>query len=368
MKLTIERDELLRGLGRVQAIVERRGTMPILANVLIEAREDGLTLAATDLEVAVVATYPATVNTPGAVTLGAKKLHEIVRELESNDVALAADDGARVTITCGSAKFALLATSPEEYPSIPSADGVNFAQLDTPLLAELIDHTLYATSTDETRYNLNGVFVESTDGKRIRFVATDGHRLSLIERAVPTAVGFLSKGIIVPRKGLVEIRKLCDEGEGAVDLGLGDNFLLVRRPDLLLTTRLIDGEFPNYRQILPNSHRVRLLVERERLLHAVRRISLMAHERSRGFRLVLTDGQLELSAANPDLGEARETFPIEYQGDRFETAFNARYLLDVLGAMTAKEACLELSEELSPAQVRPADDPDQTAVIMPMRL
>src|SRR5262245_42351758 len=304
MKLSIERDELLRGLGRVQAIVERRGTMPILANVLIEAREDGLTLAATDLEVAVVATHPATVKTPGSVTLGAKKLYEIVRELEASEVVLASEDGARVTVTCGPAEFGRLVPSPAEYPSVPTADGVAFAQLDTPLVAELIDHTLYATSTDETRYNLNGVYIESADGKKIRFVATDGHRLSLIERAVPTAVGFLSKGIIVPPKGVAEIRKLCDDGHGAVDLGLGANFLKVRRPDLLLTTRLIDGEFPNYRQILPKSHRVRLLVERERLLHGVRRIALMAHERARGFRFVLSDGQIELSASNPDLGEA----------------------------------------------------------------
>ena len=368
MKLTIERDELLRGLGRVQAIVERRGTMPILANVLIEAREDGLTLAATDLEVAVVANHPATVKTPGSVTLGAKKLYEIVRELEGPEVLLSTDDGARVTLTCGPAKFALLSTSPEEYPSIASADGVAFAQIDTALVAELIDHTLYATSSDETRYNLNGVFIESVDGKRIRFVATDGHRLAMIERAVPTAIGFLAKGIIVPRKGVAEIRKLCDEGEGAVDLGLGDGFLMVRRPDLLLTTRLIDGEFPNYRQILPKGHKVRLLVERERLQHAVRRIALMAHERSRGFRFVLSDGQVELSASNPDLGEAREILPVEYQGERFETAFNARYLLDVLGSMSAKEVVLELSEELSPAQFRPVDDPDEIAVIMPMRL
>jgi DNA polymerase-3 subunit beta len=266
------------------------------------------------------------------------------------------------------AKFTLLSTSPEEYPSIPSAEGVAFVPLDTALVGELIDHTLYATSSDETRYNLNGVFVESLDGKRLRFVATDGYRVSLIERAVPEAVGFLAKGIIVPRKGVAEIRKLCDEGEGAMDLGLGEGFLLVRRPGLLLTTRLIDGEFPNYRQILPKSHRVRLVVERERLLHAVRRISLMAHERSRGFRFALADGQLDLSASNPDLGEAREQLAVEYQGDRFETAFNARYLLDVLGAMTAKEVVVELSEELSPAQLKPADDPDELAVIMPMRL
>jgi DNA polymerase-3 subunit beta len=367
MKLSIERDELLRGLGRVQAIVERRGTMPILANVLLEARAEGLTLAATDLEVAVVSSHTASVKTPGSVTLSAKKLYEIVRELEQSEVVLSADD-ARVTVTCGPARFNLLSTSPEEYPSVPSAENASFVQLDTALVAELIDHTLYATSTDETRYNLNGVFVEGVEDKHIRFVATDGHRLSMIERPVPNPVTFLGKGIIVPRKGVSEIRKLCEEGESALELGLSDSFLLVRGPDLLLSTRLIDGEFPNYRQIFPKSHRIRLVIDRERLLHAVRRIALLAHERSRGFRFVLADGQLDLSASNPDLGEARELLPVEYQGDRFETAFNARYLLDVLGAMTAKEVVVELTEELTPVQFRPVDDANETAVIMPMRL
>jgi DNA polymerase-3 subunit beta len=368
MKLKIEREELLRGLGRIQSIVERRGTLPILANALIRADQNGITLAATDLEVGITSTHAAEVSTPGAATLGAKKLYEIVRELDDPEVSIELEDGSRVRIDSGQARFSLLSITPEEYPTLPSAEGVTFVSIEAPLVAEMIDSTLYATSTDETRYNLNGVYMELGPEQRLVFVATNGHRLAKIEKAPPNPVAFLEKGIIVPRKGVGEIRKLCDETEEAIDIGLGDNFLLVRRPGLLLSCRLIDGEFPDYHQVIPEGHQIRVVVEREHLLHAVRRIALVAHERAGGFRLALEDGQMELHAQNPDLGEARELIPVEYHGDRFETGFNARYLLDALGAISSKELVLELRDELTPARLRPADDPDLVAVVMPMRL
>ncbi len=368
MKFQIDRDELLRGLGRIQGIVERRGTLPILSNALFQVREDGITLAATDLEVGVTATLAAKVTKTGAVTLVAKKLYEIVRELEETELTFSLEEGSRVRIDSGKARFSLLSISPEEYPSIPSGDGVNFVEMEASLLAEMVDRTMYATSTDEARYNLNGVFMELTEDKRLRCVATDGHRLAKIDKTPQKPLEFLSKGIIVPRKGVGEIRKLCDETDATVELGLRDGFLIVRRTGLTLSCRLIEGEFPNYRQVLPDDPKVRLLVDRERLLHAVRRISLLAHERSRGFRLAIEDGVLELSANNPDLGEAVEQLEIDYSGKRVETGFNARYMLDVLGSMISKEVSLELTDELAPARICPADDPDLLAVIMPMRL
>jgi DNA polymerase-3 subunit beta len=368
MKLQIEREELLQAIGRIQAIVERRGTLPILANALIQAEDDGLTLAATDLEVGVVSAHPAEVQEKGSVTLGAKKLFEITRELEDSEIRIALDEGSRVRLECGPARFSLLSISPEEYPTIPGPEGVSFVELESGLMSEMIDRTVFASSTDETRYNLNGVYMELLEEKRIRFVATDGHRLAKIDRAPSAPVDFLDKGIIVPRKGVAEIRKLCDETEGSIEMGLGEGFLLVRRPGLLLSSRLIDGEFPSYQQVIPADFRLRLLVDRERITHALRRISLLTHERSRGFRFAVEDGQIELSASNPDLGEAREVLPIDYTGDRFETGFNARYVLDALSAMASKEVLLELADELAPAQLRPADDVDHIVVVMPMRL
>jgi DNA polymerase-3 subunit beta len=367
MKLSIEREELLRGLARLQAIVERRGTLPILANALINARAGGVTFAATDLEVGIVARHPAQVQTEGSTTIGAKKLFEIVRELEDPEVSLRVEDGSRVQIQSGAARFSLLSISPEEYPTIPTAEGVDFIEMESALLAEMIDRTLYATSTDETRYNLNGVFMEAEE-ERVCFVATDGHRLARVSKALTRPAGFLSGGIIVPRKGMAEMRKLCDETEGRVEIGLGDGFLMLRCPDRLLSCRLIDGEFPNYRQILPKDCVHRLVLGRERLANAVRRIALVAHERSRGFRFALHDGQIELTASNPDLGEARESLPTDFAGERFETGFSARYVIEALGALTSKEVVLELTSELSPALLRPADGSDEMAVIMPMRM
>jgi DNA polymerase-3 subunit beta len=368
MRFSVERDELERGLARIQGIVERRSTLPILSNVLVQTKPDGITLSATDLEVGVVGSYAATVEEEGSATVGARKLYEIARELEEPEVTVATEEGSRVRVECGGVRFSLLTISPEEYPTLPSAEGAQLVRLESALLAEVIDRTLYAASTDETRYNLNGVFLERSPEGRLRFVATDGHRLAKVDKALPQPVPFLEKGILVPRKGMAEIRKLCDEADGAAEIGLQENFLIVRWPGLVLSSRLIDGEFPNYQQVLPKEQRIRVLVDRERLTHAVRRMALLAQERSRGFRIVLADGQMELSTSNPDLGEAREALPVDYPGARFETAFNARYVLDALGSMVAKEVSLELVEELAPAQLRPADDPDQLAVIMPMRL
>jgi DNA polymerase-3 subunit beta len=331
------------------------------------AEEEGLRLAATDLEVGVITRMTARIETQGQVTLGAKKLYEIVREFEESEVLLAIEDESRVRVECGPARFTLLAISPEEYPTIPGPDGVAFMEIEASLLSEMIERTLYATSTDETRYNLNGVYMELADEGRLRFVATDGHRLAMVDKTPKAPVGFLEQGIIVPRKGVAEIHRLCEETDGTVEVGLGDGFLIVRRPDLVLSCRLIDGEFVNYRQVLPADPQIRLVLERERLLHAVRRIALLTHERSRGLQLALDSGELELSTTNPDLGEAREVLPVDYRGDRFETGFNARYMQDALAAMASKEVSLEFVDELTPALMRPADDPDQLAIVMPMR-
>jgi DNA polymerase-3 subunit beta len=366
MKLTIERNDLLRGLGHIQAIVERRGTLPILSNVLMRVADDVLTLSATDLEVGVVSTHAASVSESGSVTLGAKKLHELVRELGDDQVLISTDDGARVRIESGPTVVNLLSISPEEYPTLPSADGIDFVPFDSVLLAEMIDRTLYASSTDETRYNLNGVFLEVSDDKLV-FVATNGHRLAKVERTPREPISFLSKGITVPRKGMSELRKICDTTDDSLQLGLGDGFLLARTEGLLLSCRLIDGDFPDYRQVIPGAGSIRIVVERERLIHAVRRLAIVAHERSGGFQVSLAEGALKLSAQNPDLGEAHEEIPVDYQGDPFKTGFNARYTLDTLASLISKEVVLELIDELSAVKIRPADDPDHLAIIMPMR-
>ena len=368
MKLTIDRDELLRGVGRVQGIVDRRGTLPILTNTLIRAEAGVLSLAATDLEVGIVATAKADVAAPGAITLGAKKLYEIVREIGPGAVTVEQEDASRVKIQAGGSRFSLLSVSAEEYPSLPSPEGVEMLGVDPELLGEMIDRTFYATCTDETRYNLNGVFVEVIEDGRLRFVATDGHRLAKVDRATRDKVTLFGPGRILPRKGVGEIRRLCDEGDGDVELGIADGVVLARRGALLLWCRLIDSEYPDYRQVLPAEQTICVEIDREPLLHAVRRIALVASDRASGFAFVLEDGSLVLTASNPDLGEAREQLDITYDGEKFETRLDARYVIDALTAMTAKQVVVEFINQLAPAQIRPADDPSEIAVIMPMRL
>jgi DNA polymerase-3 subunit beta len=367
MKLTIPRDELLRGTARAQTVVERRGTLPILANVLISTADQQVVLSATDLEVGVVSIHPAEVEEAGRTTLAARKLHEIVRELDHDHVQIQTTDDSRVRIQAGTAAFSLLAVSADEYPSIASSEGVDFIPLEASILRSLIDHTLYATSTDETRYHLNGVYVQTHAG-RLRFVATDGHRLALAEAAPAAVLAILHKSIIVPRKALAEIRRLCDETDGSVEIGLQENFLLVRKPGFLLSSRLIDAQFPNYEGVLPTHTRISIRVDREQLLHGVRRIALVATDRAGGFTLRLADQRVHLSASNPELGDVHEDLPVDWTGDPFQASFDARYLADALASLAGKEALLEFVDELSPLQLRPADLTDQIAVIMPMRL
>jgi DNA polymerase-3 subunit beta len=368
MKIQIDRADLTRGLSRVQAVVERRVGLPILSNALLRAEAGRLTLSCTDLEVGITSEHECQVTSPGSVTLAAKKLFEIVRELDDAAVTMQTEKDARVRLECGGARFALLSVSAEEYPTLPSAEGVGFVEIDASLLAEMIDRTLFATSTDETRYHLNGVYIERTPEGKLVFVATDGHRMPKTEKPAAAEVAFLGKGIIVPRKGMAELRKLCEETDGMVELGLSENFLLVRRPGLLLSCRLIDAEYPNWRGILPSEYRIRVLVEREPFLRAVRRVSLLAHEHTGSLRLALEPGKLLVSASNANLGEAREEIALDYDGDRFETGFNARYMSDALGAMDSKEVYLELTTEVQAASLRPADDLDYVSVVMPMRL
>ena len=375
MKLKITKAELHKGLGRIQAIVEKRNSMPILANVLLEAEKgsggDGsLRLAATDLEVGVRGQHPAQIEKAGGLTVGAKKLFEIVRELPDEDVALEATANSYLDIRCARSHFTLAGTAPEEYPTLPEFAPDSTVAVPTEVLSSMIERTMYASSLDETRYNLNGVFLEvDADTGKLRMVATDGHRLALVDREIPADLSGLANGVIIPRKGLAELKRLLDEDDvDEVSIGFEGNSGLARKGDVTLVMRLIEGEFPNYQQVIPSELSVRLVVSSDQLVHALRRVALLSSERSRAVKLELAEGHLVVSSNNPDLGDARDEFDVEYSGDPVSVGFNARYLLDALGALHAKEVWLGLQNDLSPAQVVPTNDDDTLGVVMPMRL
>ncbi len=374
MNLSISKQELQRGLGRIQSIVEKRNSMPILSNVRLEAVKEksgaALKLAATDLEVGVHSSHEAQVKKAGGVTVSARKLHEIVRELPDEDVKLETSENNYLDIDCARSHFTLAGTAIEEYPTLPGASPKKMIPMQAIVLSQMIDRTMYATCADETRYNLNGVFVEVlADVGKVRMVATDGHRLACVDRAVAEGLEDLPAGLIIPRKGLAELKRLVDEEDAdEVELGFEGNSGLVRKGDVTLAMRLIEGEFPNYRQVLPKEAGRRLAVAAEPLAKALRRVHLLSSQQSHAVKLEVKEGQMALSTRNPDLGEAREEIDVDYAGEEVEIGFNARYLMDAVQALGSKEIILGLQDGLSPVELRPADDDESIAVVMPMRL
>lgn len=374
MKLNIDKTDLQRGLSRLQAVVEKRNSMPILANVLLAAkrRKDSgeLELAATDLEVGIRDVQTAQVDVDGSITVSAKKLFEIVRELPDEAVQLEASNEAFLEIRCGRIHFSLAGASADEYPSLPNFSAGNLVALQASIVSTMIERTIYAASVDETRYNLNGVFFQALpEGEKIRMVATDGHRLALVDRAIGAGVENLPSGVIIPRKGLGELRRLVDEEDAdQVEIGFEGNSALARRSTVTVLMRLIEGEFPNYQQVIPTKVEHHLVLPSEPLIHALRRVALLSAERSRAVKLELERGTLRLSSSNPDLGQAEEELDIDYAGDSLAVGFNAKYLMDSLVAFSAKEIQISLQDANSPAVVRPTDDDESLAVVMPMRL
>ena len=371
MELSIRREDLTRGLYLVQGVVERRSTVPILANVLIESAEGGITLTATDMEVGLRVRTPADVKRKGSVTLNARKLYEISREVTADELLVKATAAGWVEVHAGRSKFKIVSLDPKDFPQLPLAmdpkGGVTM-EVAAATLREMIDKTIFAVSTDETRFNLSGVLMEAGESGALRMVATDGHRLAKIDRRVPGPQP--ERGIIMPRKGLVEARKLLDEvDQGNVTVHVSPKDMRLATPTVSFFMRIVEGEFPDYRQVIPGSVRAKARFNRDDLLAALRRISLLASERSRGVKLHLEKGKLEASASNPDQGEASEDIEISYGGEALSVGFNARYLIDVLGVHAEGEVIeLGLTDEVGPGTVSGASDPEYTYVVMPMRL
>ena len=374
MKFSITRNEFQRGLAQIQSIVEKRNTMPILANVLMEVQGSGkegrLELAATDLEVGIRGIHPCQVEKTGGVTASAKKLFEIIRELPDEPVYVEVSENAYLTIRCARAEFTLAGTTADEYPTLPTFSPEHTVKVQAALIGEMIERTMYAASSDETRYNLNGVYLEKLDSVgKLRMVATDGHRLAYVDRSFGSDLQSMDDGVIIPRKGLSELKRLVNEDDAdEIELGFEGNSGLVRKGDVTLVMRLIEGEFPNYHQVVPTEARVNLTLPTEMLVHALRRVALLSAERSHAVKFELTAGQLCLSSNNPDLGDAREELDVDFEGEPLSIAFNARYLMDALAVTGSKEVKLTFKDSLSPAILRPTDDGDSLAVVMPMRI
>ncbi|NIQ93037.1 MAG: DNA polymerase III subunit beta [Desulfuromonadales bacterium] len=372
MQFTIPQDTFFKALARVQGIVEKRNTIPILSNVLIEADNNTISLVATDLEVGMKATYPATVTKPGKITVSAKKLFEIIKELPAAEVDFKAKDNSWIEIRCGKALFNIVGLSPEEFPYFPDSEELSFLPLDGDNLKNMIDKTSFAISTDETKYNLNGIFFKYADEDEtplLRLVATDGHRLALIQEKVDRAdFPQLAKGVILPRKGVLELKKLIDESDEPLNIGFLENNAVIKKDQTVVVMRLVDGEFPDYNRVIPQTRDQVAILDRDGFLHALKRMSILSSERSRGIKLTFKDGTLEISSSNPDLGEAREEMEIDYQGPEVAIGFNSRYLIDIMQAVHEEKIAITFKDNLSPSLIEIPQQDEFMAVVMPMRL
>ncbi|MGC5781520.1 DNA polymerase III subunit beta [Methylobacterium sp. NFXW15] len=372
MRVIVERAALLRSLGHVHRVVERRNTIPILSNVLLRGEGSALQLKATDLDIEVTESIAADVPDPGATTVPAHVLYDIVRKLpDGAQVSLETGEGGQMTIRSGRSRFALGALPEGDFPDLATGEMPHGFEIAAADLKRLIDKTQFAISTEETRYYLNGIFLhvlEADGAPVLRAVATDGHRLARVEiPAPPGSVGM--PGVIVPRKAVAEIQKLLDDGGESVGIDLSPAKIRLRFADgLTLISKLIDGTFPDYQRVIPANNDKRLTVERDTFARAVDRVSTISSERGRAVKLGLTDGKLALSVNNPDAGSATEELDVDYGSSALDIGFNARYLLDITAQLEGDTALFKLADPGSPTLIQDREGASALYVLMPMRV
>ena len=383
MEFSVDKEDLLQCLYLVQGVVERRSSLPILSHVLIESDSAGekegiISLGATDLEIGIRQQCTADVKASGSMTADARKLYEIIRELPSGQVRLRSSGSGWVDVNSGKSRFRIASLEPKEFPTITGqkerqeespSSFEQFISLPGPTLREMIEKTLFATSPDETRLNLSGVYLETQKDGKVRMVASDGHRLSLVERQVDTPSLPDWPSVILPKKGLVETRKLLERSEGTIDVSVNDSVVYLKKETTELFMRLIEGDFPDYQQVVPKEHTHRIEFPRDELLSALRRILILTTERSRGIKLQFEKDKIEISVNTPDVGEGTEEIAASYAGDGLSIGFNGRYLTEALHVMNEGDSVvLFLKDEMSPGLLQQKDSHEFSYVIMPMKI
>ena len=371
MRVRIERANLLKALNHVHRVVERRNTIPILANVLLRAEGDTLSLKATDLDMEIVDKAAAAIEQAGAVTVPAHMLYDIVRKLpDGAEIALDAESGQTMSLKAGRARFALQMLPDSDFPDLNAGELPVSFTLPGEVLRRLIDRTQFAISTEETRYYLNGIYfhvVGEGAEERLRAVATDGHRLAKAEIDAPEGSASMP-GIIVPRKTVGEIQKLLEDPENDVAIDLSDTKIRLSIGDLILTSKLIDGTFPDYERVIPKANDKVLTLDKAEFERAVDRVSTISSDRGRAVKLTLAEDKMVLAVNNPDSGSATDELPVGYEAEPLDIGFNSKYLLDIAGQLTSEEAVFHLADPGSPTLIQGSGEADAIYVLMPMRV
>jgi DNA polymerase-3 subunit beta len=376
MNFEIDKKEFMKGLGVMQSVAGRKTTLPILSHILLEWEKNSLHLTGTDLETGIREELMATIHQEGKASISAKKLYEIVRELPDETIHIEKKENHWITLQCGKSLFNVAGLDPEEFPSLPTYQEEHFATILTRLIREMIEKTVFAAANEESRYHLNGIlFSQSKQGgnETLRMVATDGHRLSLVDRE-NQAIRGIEKGVILPKKGILELKKIIGDQDGEEELKIYFNathgFFKMGRS--LMVIRLIDGEFPEYEQVVPKGNDKKLVMAKEKIYSSLKRVSTMASEKIEGVKFSLKNNSVEMSSYHQDFGDAKEEVEIVYEGPPFEVGFNARYLMEALTVIDTEEVLMELKDEGSPGILRPSPSTtgpsNQFCIIMPMRL
>ena len=374
MEFKISREEFLKGLQKVQGIVDTKGAMPILSNILIKTRSDGIDIFATDLDIGIKGSYEAKIVSEGSVTVSGRKLHEIVRELPDEEIYLKSDsENSWINLTCKKSTFKIACLSPEEYPAFPAYKEEKDLVIEIDLLKEMLKKTNFAISMDETRYTLNGILLES-EGEDISMVGTDGHRLAFIKKTS----GFEKKEkveIIIPKKAQAELLKILDSGDSdqkdekkTISISVEKNHAAFKMGKMILVTRLIDGRFPNYRQVIPNDNNNNVVIDCKLFLHALRRVAILADEKSRMVKFGVQKNLMILVSDNSELGEAKEEIDVEYQGTPITIGLNAKYVMDILNVINSEKINFKLKDSESSCLITPAENENYRCIVMPMRI
>ncbi len=363
MFISINRDDFLDGLAKVVPIAEKRSTLPILSHVLMEAKAGELFMTATDLEVGLKTRNQCTVNSEGSITVPSRKILEIVRELPSGQVDVQLTETGRIKVVSGLGVFELAGLDPFDYPAWSSFEDVEKTPVNADQLTDMIEKTIFASSVDDSRYNLNGILFEQAEEK-ISMVATDGHRFAMITRDI----GFrLPEKALAPRKGLHEIKRILENVEGDVLLGFEPKNMIVGTDRFTMTVRLIDGDFPNYKEVVPESQEKVFRMDRMALLHGLKRVGVLTSDRNKGIEIIVKPGSLEMTCTHPDLGTGRDVVETQFDGEQFDFSVNVAYFIEALSVLDTERVCLEYEAEESPLIVRPDPPKDYFNLVMPMR-
>ncbi len=366
MKIKVLKTEILNALNATQGIVEKKNVMPILANILIEAEPKKilLNISATDLEVAVHVAAQAEIEKSGSITVNARNLYDIIKESPSEEIHISSEDNNRILITSLNSEYKIVGLPATDFPSLPAIQG-KFTRVSSDDFLKMFDKVCFAMSTDETRYHLNGVLLERSE-KGLIIVATDGHRLSLTEQPIKLDSIKLEKAIL-PRKGVQELRRLMGV-EKSFEICVAERHVFIRTEKQTLFIRLIDGNFPDYNRVVPKENNIHIELPKDELVGALKRVSLLANDRSKGVLFYFCNGSLTLSTSNPEMGEARENLDIDYKGGTLNIGFNAKYVLDAVGVVPDATVKFAFKDEISSCLITCESDPGFRSVVMPMRM